>query len=258
MINKLMNSLSKQNMPNVGTEATPSERIKATGITMDYSDIGVTPYGIDMESLGARQSEKVMALKQDWRIERNANLPPVSISRGTVSTEFGGITQFLDEHGGTLLIYDPVTGTISIYGGLLVNETVNLGTIYNSQMSGTIVNTGTFYMGAGTAGTLSNTNLVGGTLTGFWGTTGTLGDTIFNGGTIGTPNILGGIIAGANFNTGTLNSPKVAGVSVYETNAGSARLMSNGAMAVQTYGTGVIIALRLGGTTFRFTPSGTI
>jgi len=55
-----------------------------------------------------------------------------------------------------------------------------------------------------------------------------------------------------------MTSPKLSGTMVLDTNAGSIALGVDGAVALQTYGTGIIIVARLGGTTFRFTPSGTI
>ena len=238
-MDKLRNSLFKKDFPDAEKDASPADRAKTTGILFDYSNIGITPYGIDSESLGAYKSDRKLSIKQDYLIERNPNLNPVAISKGTISSRLGGRTEFRDKTGGTILLtYDPVSGTISIYGGMLVNQTLNLGTLYNSELTGTITNVGTFNMGVATAGTLNNS---------------VINSSYFNNGIIGTPNIQKGA-----FGTPTIQAGSFSGIQNYLVTSGSAQLASSGNFQLQAYGTSLAIVVNYGGTTFRFLPAGTI
>ena len=51
---------------------------------------------------------------------------------------------------------------------------------------------------------------------------------------------------------------KTPGTIIMSVNAGSASLTSAGAVAVQTYGGSASLAVRVGATTYYFTPAGTV
>ena len=114
----------------------------------------------------------------------NPYAPPVFISKGTVETTLGGVTTFKDINGGTLLTYDPETGTITIYGGLTVSN-ITTGTYQSIVFAGTNVLTGS----------ISGGNIYS-----------TLQGTV-NSSVIGTPNLSGGTV-----NAGTYQVGGTAGV----------------------------------------------
>jgi len=222
---------------------------------MDYSDIGLDKHGLNMNRpLKGREFNQT--INTDIRNERSPYLNPVAISKGSVLSTSGGITTLRDTTGGTILFtVDPDTGTVTIAGGVVVNQTVNIGTIYNSNFTGTLSNLGTLNFGVGTLGTLHNSVLTGGTVN---AVAGTLDNVV-----LGSQSSQGGTVIQALLNAcaiegGTITSVKMTGTQLFDVNAGSAILGADGNLALQTYGTGIIISARLGGTTFRFTPSGTI
>lgn len=149
--------------------------------------------------------------------------PPVFISKGTVETTLGGRTTFKDANGGTLLTYDPDTGTITIYGGIVSQQNVNIGTLSNSTFAGTINNT-----------------------------------QVINGGTITNDTFRTGSVFNTYMGTGTIASPAMTGTMTLDILGGSAKLANNGNFALQSFGTAGVLAWRVGGTTFYVSPTGTI
>ncbi len=148
----------------------------------------------------------------------NPYAPPVFVSKGTVESTLGGRTTFKDANGGTLLTYDPDTGTITIAGGILLSQALTLGTLNSSVLQGTNTNTGL---------------LTGGTITGLLG------------GTLNSP-------------MGTITAPTISGTPTMPIAAGSSRLSNDGNFALQIFGTAVNLVINAGGTTYRFNPTGTI
>lgn len=152
----------------------------------------------------------------------NPYAPPVFVSKGTMQTTLGGRTTFRDINGGTLLTYDPKTGTITIFGGLVSQQNVNVGTLSNSTFTGTIMNTG-----------------------------------LINGGTF-EGMVKNSTIQASSLSQGTLTSPIIHGTTTFDILSGSIQLGIDGQFALQTKGTSVILSARLGGTTFFFSPQGTL
>jgi hypothetical protein len=195
--------------------------------------------GFGSTSLASTRIPVESTIRRDVTNERSPYLNPVSVTRGTMLATLGGITEVRDATGGTVLFtIDPTTGTVTIAGGIVANQTVNIGTINNSVLTGNIVNTGTVVWGVGTAGTIYCSE--------------------FNASTVINSLINASTITNAIITTPSIRSPLIQGTSNYSINTGSSVLTTVGAMEIQTYGTAPAIAIYLGGTTFRFSPSGTI
>ena len=195
--------------------------------------------GFSPSSLNSTRKPVMPSLQRDSNFERTPYLNPVSVTKGTMLATLGGITEVRDTTGGTVLFtIDPTTGTVTIAGGIVANQTVNLGTVYNSVLSGTLSNIGTLSLGIGTAGTIYNSTWSGGTITGNKFTSGTI---IFT-----------------NFSNGTLDGPRIISTPIFDIAAGSSTISTSGGLNVQTFGTGPVIVINSGGTSFRFTPNGTI
>jgi hypothetical protein len=234
----------------------------------DYTDIDITSFMIDKNSLGAKPSNRVMAMKQDNRIERSPYLPPTSVSKGDLITTLGGVTTFMDKTGGTTVFtYDPQTAVITMNGGVVVNQTLNLGTIFNTNLTGTTYNDGVLNLGIGTQGTIYNNKFTTGTMNTSLFISGTMGSSNINtttleSGTIGTSSIIGGTATNLTISGGTVSNSSVIGGTlnypIFNTSAGSSALSNNGAFELQTYGGSLILAVRLGTVTYRFTPSGVL
>src|SRR3990167_10101932 len=152
-----------------------------------YSDLGLNEKL--RKGLAARASDYRTASDQDIEDERSPWAPPTLISKGTIQTASGGLPQFKSTSGTsggtTIMDVDPDTGTVTIRGGLVAEQTLNLGTINNTKLAGT----------PEIIGTLTNSRLIN---NGTW-----------NNGTLGTPNITGGTVTSSVLNTNTIGSPAI-------------------------------------------------
>jgi hypothetical protein len=143
--------------------------------------------------------------------------------------------------------------------------TANIGTLSFSQISG-----GTAALGGTTNGdgilTVSNAGgtevvrldntgitMTAGTLTGITVVTTTIQSGSINNAVVGTPAISAGT-----YNGGIFGTPSFTGTPTFPVLAGSAALGANGNLAIQTFGTAGVLAIRVGGTTFYFNPTGTL
>lgn len=180
--------------------------------------------------------------------------PPSFISKGTLNTIAGGVLTLYDSTGGTkVLTYDPDTGVVTILGSLVAQNS-STGTYTDITIAGTSTNLGTL-----SGGVLGTSLILGGTFNnGVIGTPQITGGTLTNGVISGTVNTISGTASGLTVNTGTISSPNITGTALLAVNAGSAALGANGNLAIQTYGTAGVLAIRVGGTTFYFNPTGTI
>lgn len=214
------------------------------------------------QGLAANQPDWKSAQEQEAINEWNPNTPPVLVNKGTFQTTGGGLPQFRatgGTSGGSILFtVDPVTGNITISGPLIANLILNLGTIQNTAIAGTSAITGT----------VTNFSLIN---NGTWNT-GTFGSPVITGGSwatgtltgavLGTPNVTGGTMNNAFFGTpqtagGTIGTPVISGIPTFVSNAGSGTLVADGQLQIQTFGGSALLAIRLGTTTYKFTPSGT-
>lgn len=222
---------------------------------MDYTSIGLDNRGYSNRRL-IRGRVFNQNINRDMQNERSPYLNPVAISKGSVTTTLGGVTTIKDTSGSVILFtINPDTGEIIMAGSIIANQVLNLGTVYNSNFTGTLNNLGTLLMGIGTSGTLYNTTLVTPNITDAFvtGTGGTLDNM-----TMGSPSVVGGVFSNTIINQGTFNSPSFPGTIALDTNVGSYALGANGNFAIQTYGGSAILVCRLGTVTYRFTPSGVI
>ena len=87
------------------------------------------------------------AMEQEALEEWNSNTPPILTNKGTLQTVSGGMPQFKSttgtSGGTTIMEVDPETGTVTIRGGLVAQQTLDLGTINNTVLAGTPRLTGT-------------------------------------------------------------------------------------------------------------------
>ncbi len=151
-------------------------------------------FGRDPDSFYASRTKFNTALNFNLYQEPTPYLHRTAISKGTIAanlkgaTGAGGRVDFKDVTGGTSIItYDPATGTVTINGGIVVNQTL-VGTLNNGAVSGT----------TSISGTLTSTGMyTGGTLSSFTGSQGT-----FNNGIIGTPAITGGTTNAGTYQVG--------------------------------------------------------
>lgn len=237
-----------------------------------YQDIGLDVRLRATESLVFRERKFRTALQRDYQDEETAFAPRTFQSRGTVLVTLGGLTEFRDATGGTVIFtYDPDTGTVTIAGGVVAEQTLNLGTITNSALSGTsrqlgtftnsgtitggIINPGTTTSGVFNTITIGTPDSVGGTFRNatFGGTAGTI-----NSVTMGTPDITGGSMDSAAFGTPTLQDATINGTLNLDVNSGSPALGGNGDFAIETHSGSAILVARVGGTSFYFTSAGTL
>lgn len=216
----------------------------------DYSNLGFN--NKLRKGLAARASDYRTASDQDIKDERSPWAPPTLISKGTIQTASGGLPQFKSTSGTsggtTIMDVDPDTGTVTIRGGLVAQQTLDLGTINDTVLAGTPT----------LAGTLTNNRLIN---NGTWNT-GTFGTPNVTGGTFGTPEITGGTHNNAFFGTiqtasGTIGTPRITGTPTFDTNAGSGALSNAGDFAIQTFSGSAILVARLGTISYRFLSGGT-
>lgn len=207
--------------------------------------------------LAARPQEWLSAQEQEAREEWNPNTPPVLTNKGTLQTISGGLPQFKSttgtSGGTTIMDVNPTTGTVTIRGGLVAQQTLDLGTINNTVLAGTPV----------LSGTLTNNRLIN---NGTWNN-GTLGTPNITGGSLnsavlGTPNATGGTHNNAFLGTlqtagGTIGTPRITGTPTFDTNAGSGALSNAGDFAIQTFSGSAILVARLGTISYRFLSDGT-
>lgn len=99
----------------------------------------------------------------------NPYAPPILVSKGSITTNLGGILTLYDETGGTkVFTYDPKTGVITVLGTLNVQNS-STGTYQNITLAGTNLLIGTLTGGAVNSsfqGTVTNSLLTGGTING--------------------------------------------------------------------------------------------
>ena len=243
----------------------------------DYSDLG---YDDKLRKQGLATKERPNRLAYRWDIydEKSPYAPPVLISKGTLQTQSGGQPFFRSTggtSGGTIIMdVDPDTGTVTIRGGLVADQTLNLGTVINTKFAGTpeligtllnstLINNGTWNNGtfgtpAITGGTVTNAVVNAPTIGSPAITSGTLTTSVINNSTVGTPAITGGTGNTMTLGTPTIIRPTIDGTANLDINAGSTALGANGDFELQTFGSAVNIVIRHGGTTFRFNPTGTI
>jgi hypothetical protein len=226
---------------------------------LDYSAINLTPLFMSADSLAARKKPNVMALREDIQQEKTPYLNPTSISKGMLKSTLGGITEIKDTTGGTVLFtIDPDTGIVTISGGIVANQIVNVGTLNNSVLTGTITNNGTITIGVGTTGTIWSSAFNNGTLG-----TPTINSGNYNFGSFGTPTVLEGTLTsshliGADIQGGTILGANFTGTPTFTVNSGSTALGASGNLEVQTYGGSAALVIRVGATSYRFAPVATI
>lgn len=179
----------------------------------DYEEKGFTKNMVKIESLQGRPRVYVNALEQDSQKEQTPYAPPTLISKGTVQTTGGGVTELLSQTGGTVLFtVDPETGTVTIAGPIQASVTLNVGTINNTviagqgTIAGTVTNNRLIQNGTWNNGTFTTPAISGGTHDSFVAGTPTITGGNWSIGTLGTPAITGG-----NITNGTLSTPTVTG-----------------------------------------------
>lgn len=232
---------------------------------MDYQDLGLTKRLRAIDSIAGRERLWQLDIANDLYLEKSPYAAPTMISKGTVQTILGGKLEVRDSTGGTILLTaDPETGTVTIGGPMQANVTLNLGTISdttiagNGTIAGTIVNNRLMTKGTWSAGTFGTCLYLGGSVNNtVIGTSLVIGGTV-NSTVLGTPTITGGAYNSGTLGTPVIQAPTIDGTPNFDINAGSAALGADGNLAIQTFGTAGILAVRVGGTTFYFTPTGTI
>lgn len=189
----------------------------------DYSDLG---YDDKLRKQGLATKERPNRLAYRWDIydEKSPYAPPVLISKGTLQTQSGGQPFFRSTggtSGGTIIMdVDPDTGTVTIRGGLVADQTLNLGTVINTKFAGTpeligtLLNSALINNGTWNNGTFGTPAITGGTFTSGVGNALTLGSPAITNGTVnnavvGTPAITGGTLTSTVLTTPTLNGTPV-------------------------------------------------
>ena len=231
-----------------------------------YTKLGFGAGMRKTDSFAGRPREYQSALVNDLKQEPTPYLHQTAISKGTVSTTGGGVTEIRDVTGGTVLFtVDPTTGVVTIAGPITAQVTLNVGTINDTAitgqatLAGTLTNNRLIQNGTWTNGTFITSNIQNPTI----GTPALAGGTVGGGvvnaiiGTInnmivGTPTITGG-----SFVSGTFTNPVIDGTPNLDVNAGSPPLSAAGDFAVQTSGGSAQLAVRVGADTYFFTPDGT-
>ena len=233
-----------------------------------YENIGLTNRLKPVRGIAGRVSNFEDALAIGLNQEPSPYLNRTAISKGTLQTSSGGLPQFRSTagtSGGTVIMdVDPDTGTVTIRGGLVAQQTLDLGTVNNSKIAGTpeligtLTNSRLINNGTWNNGTLGTPAVTGGTIT----------SSVLNANTIGSPSITNGTMNNATFGTlntqgGTLGTPTIIrptidGTANFDTNAGSATLGASGDFAIQTHTGSAVLVARLNGTTFYFTSAGTL
>ena len=131
---------------------------------IDYAKLNRTLGLRKPDSIAGRERTYNLAVHQDIRNEERPYAPRMFVSKGTILATLGGLTEFRDATGGTVIFtYNPDTGVITLNGGVIFSQTLNIGSINNTAIMGTSRNIGTFDLGVGTLGTLWNTNIINGT-----------------------------------------------------------------------------------------------
>ena len=160
-----------------------------------YEDLG---FGKNMVKTTSRAGTRdyTNALEDNIKQEPTPYLHETAISKGTLQTTLGGLTEFKDATGGTtILTYNPDTGVVTIVGSLVANQ-VNTGTYSNIILAGTPALTGTLTNGVHNNATFGTPAITGGSV---------------NSSTIGTPSITGGTISSGVVNNSTIGTPTVTG-----------------------------------------------
>src|SRR3990167_2252481 len=190
---------------------------------MDYKKIGLNRQLRRDNSLAARSNGYELAITNDLTEEKNPLKQNIIVTKQLYQSTLGGSVQFLDATGGTVILsYNPDTGTITLNGGIIVNQSFNIGTITNTLFTGGTINS---------IGTINN---------GVFGTPGVIG------GTIGTSLIQGGTINNAEIGTPRFQAGSFGGTSTFPINVGSPALGSENAFEIQTRSGTVQIAIRSG------------
>lgn len=191
---------------------------------MNYDNLNLAPNLRPNTSLSQRPRDTyVNAIDEDLKVEKTPFINTV-ISKGTVQTTLGGLTEFKDTTGGTTIFtINPDTGNITIVGTVIANQVVNAGTVLDASIQGT----------SSLSGTMANTGIISG---------GSLVNNAFSGGTI----------------AGILNSPSIRGTPYFETIVGTNPLTTDGGFALQLSAGSAILVGRINGTTFRFNSDGTL
>ena len=198
----------------------------------DYQDLGYNDK-LRREGISTRPRLNRLAYRWDIYDEKSPYAPPVFLSKGTLQTQSGGQPFFRSTggtSGGTIIMdVDPNTGTVTIRGGLVADQTLNLGTVNNTKFAGTpeligtLLNSSLINNGTWNNGTFGTPAITGGTFTSGVGnaltlgspavTSGTFTSSVLNSNTIGTPVITGGTANMALFQTGGTSG--VTGTSIY-------------------------------------------
>lgn len=165
-------------------------------------------YGRDKSSLLSEPTKFVSALDRDLNYENTPYTPPTQISKGTLTTNLGGVFEIRDETGTVVLLTaDPVSKVVTIGGSLITNVGVNIGTLANSHITGTTTFQGTVTNAAINSGGTYNSSVLG---------TPTITGGAHNLAAIGTSSIVGGTINASEYQTG--GTAGIAGTAVYVKN----------------------------------------
>ncbi len=152
---------------------------------MDLQKLNMDKLMNDKDSLAAKPSGYEMALQNDLTEEKNPVKQNTIITKELYRSTLGGSVQFVDKTGGTVILtYDPATGTVTLNGGVIIGQTVTVGTL-NSALY--------------TNGTIQTTIFTGGTI---------------NSAVLGTPAVTGGTLTNPTINTATVGTPIVTGGTV--------------------------------------------
>ena len=189
-------------------------------MAQDYSELKLNKNLFNENSLALRKSDYISSSAQDIRFEKGPFAPPTLISQGTLTVQ-----------------------------GSFTAPTISVGTLNNAAITGTSRQTGT----------LTNT----GVITGGFINAGTSNNVVMGTPTINSPSVTDGTLTNSLIVTGTLDTPTIGtpiidGTANFDVNAGSAQLTNDGDFAIQTFGTAGVLVIRVGGTSFRFNPAGTI
>ena len=202
---------------------------------MSYEDIDLNIRLRRIDSPAGRPREYTTALDEDLAVEKTPYINTI-ISKGTMQTLAGGLPQFKSTSGTsggtTIMDVDPDTGTVTIRGGLVAQQTLDLGTINNTKIAGTPELIGTFTNsrlinnGTWNNGTLGTPAITGGTVT----------SSVLNANTVGSPSITSGTFTTSVINNSTIGTPAVTGgtinPSVYQ--AGGTAEVSGSIVYVKT------------------------
>src|SRR3990167_6409842 len=96
----------------------------------DYTDIGLSSHLVKAESPAGRDRKWQTDFEQDASVEKGPYAKPTEIQKGTTNITYGGIINFQDASGSTILTYLPSTGAITITSNVNVSGVFNeVGTV---------------------------------------------------------------------------------------------------------------------------------